>query len=312
MSRFEKVIRLAAKTASKPILGAVGPWLPPVRAGQRGLTVFLFHDVTDLPSPFSHSVGTHVSASLFLRQLSWIQDRFTVLHPLDIEHGEIPPGSALLTFDDGFSSFRETALPILENARLPGIVFLNMDVVEGSPNSAALAVWSSRRNGYVGNPWEVSLPEQFGRAIESLESPREWAAFREFQGTYLDKADLAALDGHPLVTFGSHLSNHWHSPGLTDREFEEAVLTNQARLQVYRHGMPWLAYPFGLGTSGLDGRAEANGITRLFTGRGLLNPDPGQKVLHRVDLNGEIRNRPLFRWRLSTRTALASLRGREG
>ena len=55
--------------------------------------------------------------------------------------------------------------------------------------------------------------------------------------------------------------------------------------------------------------AESHGVTRVFTGRGLLNPEPSQKVLHRVDLNGEIRNRLLFRWRLSTRTALADLRG---
>jgi peptidoglycan/xylan/chitin deacetylase (PgdA/CDA1 family) len=247
-----------------------------------------------------------------LRQLSWIQDRFTVLHPLEIEHGEVPPRSALLTFDDGFVSFREIALPILETARLPAIVFLNMDVVEGSPNSAALAVWSCRRNGHVRNPWEESLPQKYERSLESLESSGEWAAFQEFQGTFLDKVDVAALDGHPLVAFGSHLSNHWHSPSLNDREFDEAVMTNQRRLQAYRNGMPWLAYPFGVGTPHLDERAEAHGVTRVFTGRGLLNPEPSQKVLHRVDLNGEIRNRLLFRWRLSTRTAFAGLRGLVG
>jgi peptidoglycan/xylan/chitin deacetylase (PgdA/CDA1 family) len=294
--------------ASVPILGIAGPWLPPVRAGQRGLAVFLFHDVTDKPSPYSLQVRTCTDPSLFVRQLAWIRHRFTILHPLQIERGEIPPRSALLTFDDGFLSFRKVALPLLESENLPAVVFLNMDVVEGSPNAAALTAWSCRGNLYGQALWEESRPQKYEPTLQFLQNSGERSAFQEFQGRFLDEADVAALDGHPLVTFGSHLSNHWYGPSLNGREFDEALKTNHRRLQAYQHGMPWLAYPFGVGTPHLDERAESYGVTRVFTGRGLLNSEPSQKVLHRVDLNGEIRNRLLFRWRLSTRTALAGLR----
>ena len=37
----------------------------------------------------------------------------------------------------------------------------------------------------------------------------------------------------------------------------------------------WLPYSFGVGTPHLDERAESHGVTRVFTGWGLLNPEPG-------------------------------------
>lgn len=123
------------KKVSKPILGTVGPWLAPVRHAKQGLAIFVFHEVTENPSPYSRQCSTHCNESLFRRQLKWIRDRFLVIHPLQLDQGTIPPGSALLTFDDGYKSFRTVALPILEDADLPSIVFLNMDVVEGSPNA---------------------------------------------------------------------------------------------------------------------------------------------------------------------------------
>ena len=292
-----------------PILGLVGPWLRPVRVGQRGLAVFVFHDVTDQPSPFSRHARIHVSPALFLRQLSWIQDRFTIIHPRQIEDGRVPPKSALLTFDDGWFSFRKVVLPILEAAGLPATVFLNMDVVEGSLKADALAVWLDGEKSSARNSWENLGPVSYRHALQQMEGAGELSVLQDFQGRLLDVADVAALNGHPLIAFGNHLSNHWYSPSLTDLEFEEALTTNQHRLQLYQNSLPWLAHPFGVGAPLHDECAYSHGFTRVFTGRGLLNPEPNEKVLHRVDLDGAIRNRFLFRWRLSARTTLASLRG---
>lgn len=297
------------KKVSKPILGTVGPWLAPVRHAKQGLAIFVFHEVTENPSPYSRQCSTHCNESLFRRQLKWIRDRFLVIHPLQLDQGTIPPGSALLTFDDGYKSFRTVALPILEDADLPSIVFLNMDVVEGSPNAYAAIAWHRRGSHQgLGSPSD-SLPETYERAVRPLRGLDELAEFRKFQGDYLGEGDLLALDGHPLVAFGSHLSNHWHGPSLRDSQFDEAILTNQHRLDRYRNGMRWLAYPFGVGTHNLDERARGHGVRRMFTGQGRLNPDAAQEVLDRIDLSAEIRNQFLFRWRLSSRTVLHGLRG---
>ena len=198
---------------------------------------------------------------------------------------------------------------ILEDADLPSIVFLNMDVVEGSPNAYAAIAWHRRGSHQgLGSPSD-SLPETYERAVRPLRGLAELAEFRKFQGDYLGEGDLLALDGHPLVAFGSHLSNHWHGPSLRDSQFDEAILTNQHRLDRYRNGMRWLAYPFGVGTHNLDERARGHGVRRMFTGQGRLNPDAAQEVLDRIDLSAEIRNQFLFRWRLSSRTVLHGLRG---
>ena len=308
MSRIRHIARLFMKMVSKPIFGIIGPWLPSVRFAQRGLTVFVFHDVTDEPSKHSFNNKIYTSPSLFKRQLEWIQQRFTILHPFQIELGEIPPKSALLTFDDGFLSFKKNALPLLEDENLPVVIFLNMDVVEGEPNAAALIEWSCKSDDYGENLWKESCPQKYQRFLQYLENSGTSLAFREFQGNFLNETDICALDSHPLVVFGSHLSNHWYSPTLNDHEFDEALKSNHRRLSTYRHEVPWLAYPFGVGTPNFDQRADLHGVTRVFTGSGLLNSESGQKVLHRIDLNNEIRNQLLFRWRVSTRTAIASFR----
>ena len=47
----------------------------------RGFTVFMFHEVTDAPSPFHRQHGSYLTEDGFRKRLEWISRRFTVVTP---------------------------------------------------------------------------------------------------------------------------------------------------------------------------------------------------------------------------------------
>jgi peptidoglycan/xylan/chitin deacetylase (PgdA/CDA1 family) len=70
-----------------------------------------------------------VTPTQFTRHCEWLMRHKTVLplhEALDSlgSSGRLPPGTAALTFDDGFSSLFEHAWPVLRRNRLPATVFL--------------------------------------------------------------------------------------------------------------------------------------------------------------------------------------------
>ena len=285
------------------VFGTLGPLHPRCRKGLNGLTVFLFHDVTSRPSPFSRDLGMATDPELFRQQLKWIARDFTVVHPRDLGGRELPPRPAILTFDDGFADFRATALPILEEFEMPAVVFLNMDVSEGSPNAVALGIWNSLDPS---NPKrrQSSTPHSFKQKLGDIATMELVDGLLEYQGPYLKPVDLKALQDHPLVSIANHLDNHWSVPQLDLSEFEQALLDNQRRIDTFDNSLRWYAHPHGIGTAATQSRAMELGFTRVFSGGGGLNPDPDSPILDRIDVDRTIRSRIAFRWRLTFRTLL--------
>ena len=89
------------------------------------LTIFCYHDVSNNPSEFSHNHDLNVPPSIFEYQIGYINKKFNVISPDDLLAGKIPAQAALITFDDGFRSYFNTAVPILEKYNLSSINFLN-------------------------------------------------------------------------------------------------------------------------------------------------------------------------------------------
>jgi len=263
--------------------------------------VFVFHDVTNRPSPWSEAMGLATGTHLFRRQLEWIRSDFNVISPREVDRGAVPRRAAVLTFDDGFASFRHDVLPVLESLDLPALVFLNMDVVDGGTSAACLTTWMDVQ-GTGTERWKASTPGGHDRRLEEVTANRDETALADFQGPHLDNADLADLAGHPLVSYGNHLANHWSVPHLDDAQFDHAATDNQRRLDPLAGSVRWYASPHGVGTPERDARALELGMDRVLGGGGRLNPDPTSPMLDRVDVDQSISSRLAFRWRLTFRT----------
>ena len=70
---------------------------------KKHLSVFLYHDITNDVSQFSHDYNLSVSVNVFKKQIDWILNNFIVISPIELtENKEVPEKPALITFDDGF------------------------------------------------------------------------------------------------------------------------------------------------------------------------------------------------------------------
>jgi len=285
----------------KALMGQASFHLPSFqRLLRRSLTVFIYHEVTDDPSPFSRECDLAVSTQLFAQQLQFIRETFTVMTLDELLAGTVPPRAALITFDDGFAGAFRCALPLLRSRQLPSTLFLNMGTLVGEPCwSACVAYLCHHVPGFL-----AFLAERQGRHV--LQEPyvactpaliAEWEALQgdayltrlsDYAGPCATPQDLAAVEGDPLVTFGNHGYRHCTFVGLPEAERDEMIQANAAALARYRNTRPVVAFPFGRpGRSYLRSHVEqlaAQGYLRFFTGPPRLNPDPQALVLHRVAL----------------------------
>ena len=101
-----------------------------------GLTVFVYHRVLD-PADIGDLDPEFVDATLdeFDEQMAYVRRHFRPLAIEDVLAAHragrgVPPGSALVTFDDGYRDNCERALPILLKHRIPALFFVSTDYVK--------------------------------------------------------------------------------------------------------------------------------------------------------------------------------------
>ena len=301
--------RRIVRAASVLPVGLIGPALPRVRRGLAGLTVFVFHDITDHPSKFSKSIGTHTPVSVFRRQLGWILQDFDVVHPATVDQLREENRSAVLTFDDGYVGFRDEVVPILEELSLPAVVFVNSDVLNGEPSAAAISHWCGTTES--GDRWCDSIPSTHRARVTSLQGSKRWADFWAHHGRFLTNSDLVALGDHSLICVGNHLANHWDTAGLTTAQFREEFTRGRDALARFPNTLSWYAPPHGTGSPAQANLALDLGAKRVLRGTGRLNPDPNSPILDRIDLTADITNKLRFWWRISLQTVIDGIRSRK-
>ena len=301
--------RRIVRAASVLPVGLIGPALPRVRRGLAGLTVFVFHDITDHPSKSSESIGTHTPVSVFRRQLGWILQDFDVVHPAAVDQLRENDRSAVLTFDDGYVGFRDEVVPILEELSLPAVVFVNSDVLNGEPSAAVVNHWCGITES--GDRWCDSIPSTHRARVTSLQGSKRWADFWAHHGRFLTNSDLVALGDHSLICVGNHLANHWDTAGLTTAQFREEFTRGRDALARFPNTLSWYAPPHGTGSPAQANLALDLGAKRVLRGTGRLNPDPNSPILDRIDLTADITNKLRFWWRITLQTVVDGIRSRK-
>lgn len=283
-----------------------------------GLVIFLFHNVSDVPSDFEERLGLATPRETFARQLDWICRRYEVLHPDELDSHSLPRRSALLTFDDGFRGAFEEALPLLEKLGVPAVLFLNLGVASGEKNAAAVSTFLEERrpslinvgHGSRTRAMHTATPDLVTRAVGGLSS-EERKAFDQFAGKYATIDDIEAWDGHPLFRYANHLWNHYFGPALSHRALCEQYMRNDAELRRFRAFVPWFAF-----TNGRYDRRTLQVVRDLrprhaFTGLPLRNRG-ASSLLHRVELNATHSSHLLLTGALTVGPVLGMVRKRSG
>ncbi|WP_305987595.1 polysaccharide deacetylase family protein [Roseibium sp. MMSF_3544] len=213
---------------------------------------------------------------------------------------------AVLTFDDGYRSNMELALPVMERYQAPAVIYVPTEVVTRTIN----AWWLGLRDAVLKNDQVEFEPlgtrfacENYSEKLATFRHLLAWVwqdfrradqlepVFRQ-SGTsipdlvdtfFMNEAEMCSADRHPLIEIGAHTTTHRALALLPDDEVRRDVGDNKIFLeQKLEREVPHFAFPYG--RPSLTGRREAEIVrslgfqTAVTTDPGCLFPDHLQDV----------------------------------
>lgn len=290
-SKYKFSLALKGKQAIKFALGLLDI---ATKGGIRAniLLGLVYHEVSDNPSEMSLDTKTFTSISSFNKQMRWI---FKFYKVIDINQSETnyKKGDLVLSFDDGYRSFKNNALPLIRELEYPVICFINSSTINKQINASALVSFESRLSRRR-RLWKNSNPEHYAEKIELLSS-LEIDELEAYQGEYFTWDDLRELSDDPLIKFGNHLQNHWYSPRLTGIELRESIKLNEKETSHVVKLEKILAWPHGASTKLLSNIASEEGIKIQMFGMNPISVNRNTQMILRIDMNQGISSYPIFR-----------------
>lgn len=266
---------------------------------RNGLTIFVYHNITDSPSRFEKEYGISVSIDTFRRQISWISNNFNIIHPTSLLRGpNLPKHSAMITFDDGFLGTFENGLEILKSFKIPSIIFLNMQaIIEQKPILSAIACFLNRyvpefsqfaEYHGINKPYHLTLCPKMYSLFEEKFQPIDLNKVLEYQGAFADIQIVRKWDGSDLVVYGNHLYEHWNATALSVAEFEDQYKKNEIALSQLKKSINLFAFTYGQPIT-CFAKNHINlltqlGAQRIFSTSGGLNPNTNNYLLGRMSL----------------------------
>lgn len=210
--------------------------LSQIYALKNGLTVFLFHDVTDSPSDFILETDMFSRFREFEKEINWINQNFEIIGIDDLLNGALPKNAALITFDDSWLGIKLAIERVLVPMKIQSTIFLNIGTVLTGVDASALGRYTSKST----SPNVIELNQ-----IKNIDPDSQNTNFQVFQGELLTYEEVLFLDSIPEVTFGNHLYEHFRASELTEEEFKFQVIENDQLLKKFGSFRPVFAFPYG-------------------------------------------------------------------
>jgi len=224
---------------------------------RNSLVVICYHDINESPSEFSKSNSLDLNPELFRKQLLFLKSNFNIISPDDLISGNIPKRAVLITFDDGWRSTFEVAIPIMKELKIPSILFLNMAPVKGSLFFPGLVDYFIRNydnfpkflNENIEDTKKYPLHtnctiELLNSFIDSEKSINN-STLSNYIGVFASEEMLKKYENNSYVYYGNHFLNHYVSRHLNEIEFEEEYILNSRLLEKYNNYRKIVAFPYG-------------------------------------------------------------------
>lgn len=274
------------------------------------LTVVMFHRVLEPADPRWATCDPDYTLSVPLLEASlrFFRRHYRVVsleQVLQARRGgaPLPPRALLISFDDGWADNVDHALPALERAGLPAVMFVVSDVVGRSQPFFQERLVSAWRRGVLPvadlataiDPAAPPPPEnllglrRLIAALEALDAEHRVRVLAPFAAV-LDDGLRHMVDVHELqrlrrggVALGLHGRTHSPITRVADpaielegaREALEATLDGSGGAG---EGVATMSFPYGAHDAALAERARDGGYELVFTSVPVLNPTDGAGV----------------------------------
>ena len=267
------------------------------------LTVVLFHRV--LPrgtQEWQHADPDYVvSADFFAACLDFFQQHYAVVTLADVSAAmssgpRLPPCSLLLTFDDGWRDNATVALPLLQAARVPAVVFIATDAVADPGlwwwQDLVLLGWRTWRGDLIGflaeatgemaaDPTDrIQLLEKCAqlppdRLEQLLVRCMERSGFQRLERQMLSPVEIGPMQACGIA-IGSHAASHLPLPRLSDPA-ADMTKAYEALGGWGASDLSAIAFPHGRHAPQIIEAAQRVGHRILFTTDRHLNKAPRGK-----------------------------------
>ena len=141
-----------------------------ILGGAYSLRCIVFHNVSATESSFTGGMGVSITPSDFERAVQFLAKHYNPVclqDVLDAPGGRaLPPRSVLVTFDDGYASVMETAIPLCEKLGVPAVLFLNAAYLNNQRLSADNLVC------YVANTIGMEAIDTAARSVKGDSAPK--------------------------------------------------------------------------------------------------------------------------------------------
>ncbi|QNB01293.1 polysaccharide deacetylase family protein [Massilia sp. Se16.2.3] len=262
--------------------------------GNGRVAIVNYHRVLAAPSPLP---GVRAQHRRLHRQMELLARCFNVLPLRDalaaIDAGTVPPRAVCITFDDGYRSVHDLALPVLRRLKLPATVFVSsgyvnghtmwndsiVEAVETLPEQEldlaefGLGVYSLRsmpeRAATLGRLTEASKylpPQERSRLVGRLQTP---VGERAAEGLMLTPEMVVNLDRHG-IEIGAHTVTHPILTSLDEAAAQQEISDSKRELEaIVGKEVALFAYPNGKVGKDFDARhvamVRAAGFQAAFT-----------------------------------------------
>ncbi len=321
------------KAATKQLAATAIGWHMSSPLRGPGALILMYHRIA---VPGDRFPGLDVS--VFHAQMSWLAARCTPICAADLGRAVAEPRSSrppvLVTFDDGYLSYRELAYPILKELGIPALLFLTTAFID---EPSRLFWWDELSGAIAGTgrqgvrpPWARDAWVPLGRShqrdqflsvakdhlknVPEIQRRTEFAELLDQLGRadalaglgrqMLNWADVRSVLG--VTSIGGHSHNHPILSALGDEDLEHEVAACRMRILAATGLTPrWFAYPNGR-TRDSDDRTRValrrHGFDIAFTTvRGVARADVDWMALPRFAAGGTLAE---LVWHLSARARI--------
>ena len=235
---------------AKMVSGVLGPALnltTRITKINSGLTIFLFHEVTDNPSEFLKQSGMWVSRAVFEKQVNWILKNFEVIPVGQIlDSSALPRNAAVITFDDAWSGMFTAIEEFMLPRSIPVCLFLNFGTITSNIDVCAAEKYLRERH-----PEILFNDQDITSAIQQMPKPF-FDDFLEYQGLLAKMSDVEKIARSSNITISNHLYNHYDANKISNTQFTEEFRLNKNHIELFSVNGDHRFFAFPFGTPGVN------------------------------------------------------------